>query len=71
MTTERNLDQDLGVEQRPSDSPYVERLYRAGGPAGTAPARMRSVANSNWELVIWKPQGVTSVAVRGPEKTPA
>ncbi|WP_034591722.1 helix-turn-helix domain-containing protein [Hamadaea tsunoensis] len=71
MTGGRNLDQDLGVEQRPSDSPYIERLYRTGGTTGTAPVRMRSVANSNWELVVWRHRGVTGVAVRGPETAPA
>ncbi|MBN6038418.1 helix-turn-helix domain-containing protein [Amycolatopsis sp. 195334CR] len=59
-----------GVEQRPSESPYVERVYRAGDVAGAVPARMRSVANSNWELVVWRDRGETHVAVRGPETGP-
>ncbi|AXB48231.1 helix-turn-helix domain-containing protein [Amycolatopsis albispora] len=60
----------VGVEQCPSDSPYVERIYRAGEVAGPVPARMRSVANSNWEIVVWRGQGETHVAVRGPETGP-
>lgn len=70
MTVDRSPDLDLGVEQRPSDSPYVERVYRAGEVTGPLPARMRSVANSNWELVVWHDRGETNVAVRGPETAP-
>lgn len=70
MTVDRSLDLALGVEQRPSDSPYVERIYRAGEVTGSLPARMRSVANSNWELVVWHDRGETHVAVRGPETMP-
>ncbi|NKX86085.1 helix-turn-helix domain-containing protein [Nocardia coubleae] len=59
-----------GVEQRLSDSAYVERVYRAGSVAGPVAARMRSVANSNWELVVWCDRGETHVSVRGPETGP-
>ncbi|MFE5285059.1 helix-turn-helix domain-containing protein [Nocardia sp. NPDC056611] len=59
-----------GVEQRLSDSPYVERVYLAGSAAGTVAGRMRSVANSNWELVVWRDRGETHVSVRGPETGP-
>ncbi|MFF0492191.1 helix-turn-helix domain-containing protein [Nocardia sp. NPDC004068] len=59
-----------GLDQRSSDSPYVERVYRAGPGAGAVPARMRSVANSNWELVVWRDRGETQVSVRGPETGP-
>ncbi|MEV6908463.1 helix-turn-helix domain-containing protein [Amycolatopsis sp. NPDC051071] len=65
-----SLDLDGGVEQRPSDSPYVERVYRAGKGAVVVPARMRSLANSNWELVVWRARGETQVTVRGPETGP-
>lgn len=70
MTVDRSLDLHPGVEQRLSDSPYVERIYRAGDVTGPLPARMRSVANSNWELVVWRDRGETNVAVRGPETMP-
>ncbi|MGW0057209.1 helix-turn-helix domain-containing protein [Nocardia nova] len=59
-----------GIELRPSDSAYVELVYRAGPVAGAVPARMRSVANSNWELVVWRDGGRTHVSVRGPETGP-
>ncbi len=53
-----------------SDSPYVERVYRAGPDSGVVAPRMRSVANSNWELVVWRDRGETHVSVRGPETGP-
>lgn len=65
-----SLEQADGVEQRLSDSPYVERVYRAGSVAGVVATRMRSVANSNWELVVWRDRGETHVSVRGPETGP-
>ena len=65
-----SLESAGGVEQRPCDSPYVERVYRAEPGAGAVPARMRSVANSNWELVVWRDRGQTHVSARGPETVP-
>jgi hypothetical protein len=68
------LPEDIpGLEHRPSDSPYVERVYQVeedGGSGAPAPARMVSVANSNWELIAWTSEGVTNVSVRGPETHP-
>ncbi len=55
-------------ENRPSDSPYVERVYRS---EGLSPAtRMHSVANAHWELAVWEAGGRVHVAVRGPETKP-
>ena len=49
---------------RPSDSPYVERVWHChsedGGP-------FLSVASSHWELVVTRLQGDTFVTWRGPE----
>lgn len=62
-----------GLDQRPSNSPYVERVYQVteDGSQGTfRPERMVSVANSNWELVVWTAHGATNVSVRGPETRP-
>jgi hypothetical protein len=59
-----------GLEHRPSDSPYVERVYQVAGGNGPVPARMVSVANSNWELTAWRAGGATHVSVRGPETRP-
>ncbi|MGW0483551.1 helix-turn-helix domain-containing protein [Nonomuraea sp. NPDC003214] len=57
------------TEDRPSDSPYIERVYRSEG-VSTA-TRMRSVAYTNWELVVWADRGRTHVVVRGPETGPS
>jgi hypothetical protein len=58
---------DLTGEERPSDSPYVETVWRThseeGGP-------FISVANPGWEIVVTRLQGETFVTVRGPETGP-
>ncbi len=52
------------LDDRPSDSPFVERIWRArserGGP-------FLSIAMSHWEMVVTKLNGRTTVTVRGPE----
>jgi hypothetical protein len=55
---------NLIFEERPSDSPFVERIWR------TQSERVEtfiSVAASHWELVIWTQYGKTQMTVRGPE----
>jgi hypothetical protein len=54
----------LENEDRPSDLPYVHRVWRS---RASAVARMTSVATSNWELVFWVHDGRVHTAVRGPE----
>lgn len=57
----------LGLASRPSDSPYIERVWRSealGGP-------MTSVAASHREIVFWRDAGAVRVAVRGPETVPS
>jgi hypothetical protein len=56
----------LENEDRPSDSPYVHRVWRS---RASGVARMTSIATSNWELVFWRHEGRTHAAVRGPETT--
>ncbi|GLY82789.1 hypothetical protein [Actinoallomurus iriomotensis] len=56
----------LENEDRPSDSPYVHRVWRS---RAYGVARMTSIATSNWELVFWTHEGRTHAAVRGPETT--
>jgi len=54
----------LIFEERPSDSPFVERIWR------TRSERVEtfiSIAVSQWELVIWTQYGKTQMTVRGPE----
>ena len=54
-------------ENRPSDSPYIQRVYRSEGV--TVP-RMHSIANANWELAVRQECRSVHVAVRGPETKP-
>jgi AraC-like DNA-binding protein len=51
-------------EDRPSDSPYVERVWRCHSErAGT----FHSMAASQWEMVVTRHRGKTILTVRGPE----
>jgi AraC-like DNA-binding protein len=54
----------LAFDDRPSDSPYVERIWRCRSErAGT----FHSVASSHWEMVVTRLRGRTTLTVRGPE----
>ncbi len=65
-------DQDLFIifEDRPSDSPYIERVWRSHSVGvGT----FTSVATSSFGIVVTRHNGKTFLTVRGPESkaTPA
>lgn len=51
-------------EDRPSDSPYVERVWRYHSEGGGS---FLSIAECRSELVVTKHQGRVAVTVRGPE----
>jgi hypothetical protein len=51
-------------EDRPSDSPFVERIWRAHSER---PGSFLSVAMSHWEMVVTRQNGKTMLTVRGPE----
>lgn len=54
----------LIFDDRPSDSPFVERIWRCHSErAGT----FLSIASSYWEMVVTRHQGKTTLTVRGPE----
>lgn len=57
-------------EERPSDSPFVERVWRA---RPERPGSFVSIAASHWEVVVARHQAETTLTVRGPETiaTPA
>ncbi len=60
----------IHFEDRPSDSPFVERVFRSHSErAGT----FLSMASSNWEIVVTRVEGKASLTIRGPETmvTPA
>jgi AraC-like DNA-binding protein len=54
----------LDFEQRPSDSPFIERVWRTHSENAGA---FISLALSHWQMCVWKGQGKTTVTVRGPE----
>ncbi|MFG1748938.1 helix-turn-helix domain-containing protein [Streptosporangium sandarakinum] len=54
----------LEIEDRSSDSPYIERVWRS---TSHGVERMTSVATAHWDLVFWEHRGRVSVAVQGPE----
>jgi len=54
----------LTFDDRPSDSPFVERIWRSKSErAGT----FSSIAMSHWEMVVTRYNGNTTLTVRGPE----
>jgi AraC-like DNA-binding protein len=54
----------VAISDRPSDSPFVERVWRAHSErAGT----MLSVASSHCEMVVTRHRGKTKLTLRGPE----
>lgn len=63
-------DINLPCEERLSDSPFVERVWRSRSDDGGS---FISSAQSHWEMVVTKYQDRTTLTVRGPETraTPA
>ncbi len=63
---------DLTCEERPSDSPFVERIWRDAA-GDRQPFSFISIAECHWSMVVSKIQGQTVLTVRGPETqaTPA
>ncbi|MCC6614983.1 MAG: helix-turn-helix transcriptional regulator [Anaerolineae bacterium] len=55
---------DLICDERASDSPYVERIWRS---RSEHESEFLSVAESHWEMVVTRYQGQTTLTVRGPE----
>jgi len=55
---------DLTAEERPSDSPYVERIWRSRSEQAES---FISIAESHWGIVITKHKGKNVLTVRGPE----
>ncbi len=51
-------------EERPSDSPFIERIWRANSERAGS---FISVAMSHWEMVVTKRNGKAMLTVRGPE----
>jgi len=49
---------------RPSDSPFVETIYRTRSQGGGS---FMSTAASQWEMVVTKQRGKITLSLRGPE----
>lgn len=62
---------DFTRSERPSESPFVESIWRAQNPYDGKP--LISTAQRHWELVVTKHRGKTTLTIRGPETraTPA
>jgi AraC-like DNA-binding protein len=60
----------FSFEERPSDSSFVERIWRTQSERAGA---FTSLAVSQWEMVVMRHNGKTTLTVRGPETkaTPA
>ena len=56
----------LAFSDRPSDSPFVDRIWRSRSELG---GTFVSVAQSHFEIAVTRYQGRTSVTLRGPETT--
>jgi Helix-turn-helix domain len=54
----------LVFADRPSDSPFVERVWRCHSERA---GRFLSVASSHWEMVVTRHRGAINLTVRGPE----
>lgn len=58
---------DLFIEERASDSAFVERIWHARSEHVEA---FTSIATSYWELTVWTQAGQTHLSIRGPETRP-
>ena len=54
----------FNFEEKPSDSPYVEVIWRNHSESG---GNFISMASSHWQMVITKHEGNIKLTVRGPE----
>jgi hypothetical protein len=52
------------TEERPSDSPFVERIWRSYSDEINT---FTSIESNHLDLVVWKYQGETNITLRGPE----
>ena len=54
----------IAFHDRPSDSPFVERVWRCHSERA---GNFVSVASTHWEIVVTRLAGQTTVTLRGPE----
>jgi AraC-like DNA-binding protein len=58
----------LSFEDRPSDSPFVERIWSCRSERADT---FVSIAEAHWEMVVTRLHGKTTLTVRGPETNAA
>lgn len=58
---------DLICDEKTSDSPFVERIWRSHSENGGA---FLSMSDSHWGMVLTKYRGKTTLTIRGPETVP-
>lgn len=58
----------LVFDDRPSDSPFVERIWRCHSERADT---FLSIAEARWEMVVTRHLGKTTLTVRGPETNAA
>lgn len=63
---EQPINMDLTCDERPSDSPLVQRIWHS---RSQQPGMFLSVASPHWEMVVTRYQGAVSITMRGPETT--
>lgn len=63
-TTRSSPEMFITFEDRPSDSPFIERVWRC---CSDGEGRFLSVAAGHLELVVTRLVGLTMVTIRGPE----
>jgi AraC-like DNA-binding protein len=56
----------FAIEERPADSPLLKRVWRSESAPHDA---FISIANTHWQIVVWRQAGQTHVTLRGPETT--
>jgi AraC-like DNA-binding protein len=54
----------ISFEERPSDSPLIQQIWRS---SSTTSGPFMSTANVYWMMVVCRYQGETKVTIRGPE----
>jgi AraC-like DNA-binding protein len=57
----------IGFEDRASDSPFIERVWRSHSERAGS---FQSIAYVHWEMVVSRLEGRTTLTVRGPETRP-
>lgn len=67
LNTTSNNTIDLVAEERQSDSPFVDLVWRS---TSTETMPFTSVAATHWSIVVSKIADTQSITIRGPETTP-